>query len=141
MATRNFNITSRANPSQKIIALGIVLGFLYFASSVMIALLLATFCAFFLDPVVSFLERVRVSRSFGALLVLLAALSVLGASGYYFEGKLETFADDWPRYSSALRSSVQAVDRKLNQVERRVSEITPAEDRSRPAVQVVDPQP
>ena len=138
---RNISVTARSNASQRIIALGIVGAILYVAASVLIALLLAVLFAFFLDPVVKLLERIHVSRAFGALLVLLAALTALCAAGYFFEARLEVFAVDWPRYSLVLRQSAQAVDRKVSQLERRVSEITPKEDRTQPSVQVVDPQP
>ena len=141
MVTRNINVTARSNPSQRIIALGIVGAIVYVAASVLIALLLAVLFAFFLDPVVKFLESIHVPRALGALLVLLAALTALGGAGYYFEARLETFASDWPRYSAVLRQTAQAVDRKVALLERRVSEITPTEDRSQSAVRVVDPQP
>jgi len=138
---RNINITSRSNPSQRIIAFGIIGGILYVAASVIIALLLAVLFAFFLDPVVKFLQRLHVPRAVGALLTLLTALTFLGAAGYYVQARLVTFADDWPRYSAVLRRTAQAIDRKVTQVERRVSEITPRDTPSQPAVQVVDPQP
>jgi predicted PurR-regulated permease PerM len=72
MQTEDIQITSRSNPSQRVIALGIVFAFLYFASSVVITLLLAVLAAYFLDPVVGLLEKIHIPRALGALMVLAA---------------------------------------------------------------------
>src|SRR3984893_9895702 len=73
MTVDSIAVTSRTNPSQRIIAAGIVFAFFYWASSVIIAILLAVLLAYFLDPVVKALERIHIPRAIGALLVLLAA--------------------------------------------------------------------
>src|SRR3981081_4051224 len=80
MQTEDVKITSRSNSSQRIIALGIVFAFLYWASSVVMTLLLAVLLAYFLDPVVKILEKVHIPRALGALFVLLAVPSIFGGS-------------------------------------------------------------
>ena len=62
-----------ASSSLRIIAIGVVFAFLYWASSVVIAVLLSVLLAYFLDPFVTSLEHVHIPRALGALLVLLAA--------------------------------------------------------------------
>ena len=92
MNVENISFTARSNPSQRVIAIGIVFGFLYWASSVVIAILLAVLLAYFLDPVVKVLDRIHVPRALGALLVLLASGTALAAVGYSVADRLESFA-------------------------------------------------
>lgn len=141
MATNveNVRITSRSNPSQRIIAIGIVFAFLYIVSSVVIAICLAALIAYFLDPIVKGLERIHIPRALGALLVLLFAAAILSAAGYLLADRATSFAEAWPRYSTSLRRVVSTVDRKLTYVERQVSEIAPNDD-GKATVRVEDSQ-
>jgi predicted PurR-regulated permease PerM len=136
----NVQISSRSNPSQRIIAIGIVFAFLYFVSSVVIAVFLAALIAYFLDPIVKALERMYIPRALGALIVLLVAVAILSAAGYLLVDRAEMFAEAWPTYSAQLRRMVNTVDRKLTDVERQVSEIAPNDDASKQAVRVEDSQ-
>jgi predicted PurR-regulated permease PerM len=129
------------DPALRIIALGVVVAFLSWASSVVIAVLLAVLLAYFLDPIVTILEHVHIPRALGALLVLIAAMAALGALGYAAVGRLDTFASDWPRYNAVFKRTATMLDRKLNNVEQQVSALTPNEDRGRVAVRVEDSQP
>lgn len=52
-----------SNVSLKLLAVALILVFLYFAASVLITLLLAILIAYFLDPIVEFLERMRMPRT------------------------------------------------------------------------------
>ena len=130
---------ARALLPLRIIALGIVFAFLYFASSVVVTLLLAALLAYFLDPVVEFLERMHVPRALGALIALLAVLALLGGLGFFVADRTDQFVSDWPRYSATLRHVTTAVSRKLSTVENQVEEIVPeAEEaeKNRPSVRV-----
>lgn len=133
-------VTARSNPSQRIIAIGIVFAFLYFASSVVIAVFLAALIAYFLDPIVKFLERLHIPRGLGALLVLLVAATVLAAIGYLLVDRADSFADAWPHYSTVLRQMIASADRKLTVFEKQVAQIAPDDDRGRTAVRVEDSQ-
>src|ERR1700685_1936687 len=94
MQIEDIKVTQRSNPSQRIIALGIVFAFLYFASNIVITLLLAVLLAYFLDPVVGILERIYVPRALGALLVLLAVTAIVGGLGYLVVDRADQFLDD-----------------------------------------------
>ena len=76
MQLEDVKLTSRSNPSQRIIAAAIVFAFLYFASDVVVTLLLAVLIAYFLDPVVGLLERIHIPRALGALAVLLTVTAI-----------------------------------------------------------------
>jgi len=111
--------------SLRIIAAGVVLGFCYFAASVVITLLLSVLLAYFLDPLVELLERFRVHRIVGSLLAVLLMLGVVVAAGWSLLDRVNQFADDWPKYRGVLRDAVAGVERRIMQIEQRVLEITP----------------
>lgn len=125
MEAEQIKVTARSNPSQRIIAAGIVIAFCYWAASLVMTLLLSILIAYFLDPVVEGLERWRVPRVLGSLLVLLLALSVVVGVGYIIFDRLDHFVADWPKYSAVLKEGSAVVERKLEKLEARVSEIAP----------------
>ncbi len=71
-----------SNVSLKLLAVALILTFLYFAASVLITLLLAILIAYFLDPIVEFLERMRMPRTLASMITVLFLIGVLGAVGY-----------------------------------------------------------
>src|ERR1700680_4439928 len=141
MQTDDIKITSRSNFSQRIIALGIVFAFLFWASSVVMTLLLAVLLAYFLDPVVEVLEKVHVPRALGALFVLLAVTSIVGGLGYLIVDRADQFLADWPRYSAVMRHVATVFDRKLAIFEKQVEAIAPEEEKGRPPVSVTESRP
>jgi predicted PurR-regulated permease PerM len=141
MQIEDVKVTSRSNPSQRIIAAAIVFAFLYFASDVVVTLLLAVLIAYFLDPVVGVFERIHVPRALGALVVLLAVTSMFAGLGYLVVVRATQFLDDWPRYSAVLRHVTTAFDRQLATVEKGVDAITPAPEKGRTPPRTVEPPP
>jgi len=138
MRSEFIKITARTIPFLRIISLGIVFAFLYFASSVVVTLLLAVLLAYFLDPVVEFLERMHVPRGLGALVVLLAVTLIFGGLGYLVAARANRFAADWPRYSTILRRATTAVDRKLASMENEVAAISPEKETERPPARIAE---
>jgi predicted PurR-regulated permease PerM len=141
MQMEEVKITARSNPSQRIIAMGIVFAFLYVASSIVMTLLLAVLLAYFLDPVVATLERIHIPRALGALLTLLAVTAIFAGLGYLLVVRAEQFATDWPRYSGILRHATTAFDRQLTTLERQIEAITPATERGRAVARGLEPPP
>ena len=141
MRIEGIQTAAQSNASQRIIALGIVFAFLYFASNIVITLLLAVLLAYFLDPVVGFLEKIYVPRPLGALLVLLAVTAMIGGLGYLVVDRSEQFIDDWPRYSVNLRHMATAFDRQIATVEKQVEAIAPASEKGRASVRPAEPPP
>ncbi len=132
---------TRSTPSQRILAAGVIIAFCIWASSVIMTLLFAVLTAYFLDPPVTWLERIRVPRALGALLILLLATSLVGGTGYLLYDRVDTFSKDWPRYSRVLRDAATAVDKHMQKLESRFSEITPVEPKNSKAVSVEEPRP
>jgi len=126
----------KSNASQRIIAAGIVLVFLYYAASVVMTILMAVLLAYFLDPVVEWMENRGLPRGLGALLMVLLLCAVLvGAiSALWF--RAESFAENWPKYGAKLKAAREAVDKRLQAIETHVSEITPVEKQPRGTLRV-----
>jgi predicted PurR-regulated permease PerM len=111
--------------SARIIAAGIVIAFCYWASTVLVTLLVAVLMAYFLDPIVIWLERLHIPRALGSLLMVLLTLAVLAGLGWTLVERFDQFGRDWPQYRAPLRSAVSAIDSRLQSFEAHVSEITP----------------
>ena len=122
MATTNLQITpTRSTVAQRIIAVGVLFAFLYWASSIVMTLMLAVLLAYFLDPAVVCLERIHVPRALGALVVLLLAIAAVGAVGYLLVNRAQSFASAWPRYSAVLSRAAETMGRRLGTIERQFS--------------------
>jgi predicted PurR-regulated permease PerM len=141
MQIEDVKVTARSNPSQRIIAAAIVFAFLYFASDVVVTLLLAVLIAYFLDPVVGVFERMHIPRALGALVVLFAVTAMFAGLGYLIVVRATQFLEDWPRYSAVLRHVTTAFDRQLATVEKGVDAITPAPERGRIPLRTIEPPP
>ncbi len=141
MDAENSKVGARSNASQRIIAAGIVIGFCYWAASVVMTLLLSVLLAYVLDPMVEWLERWRVGRALGSLLVLLLATALVAGLVYLVVDRFEHFANDWPRYSAVLKQASAAVERRLEKLEKGVSEIAPQAPRGPVAVPVEERWP
>src|SRR2546421_12147055 len=113
MQTEDIKIPPRSNSSRRIIALGIVFAFLYWASSVVMTLLLAVLLAYFLDPVVKILEKVHIPRALGALFVLLAGTPLFCGVGFLLGDRADQFLAHLPRYCAGVRQCAKLGVREL----------------------------
>jgi predicted PurR-regulated permease PerM len=112
---------SGSNFSMRVIAAAIILLFCYYAQGVVITLLLSILLAYFLDPAVEMLERAGVPRTVAAMVIVLILILVLMAVGYGLGTRIANFSENWPKYSSVLRSAADAVEGKINGIEGRVA--------------------
>lgn len=118
--------------SLRIVAAAVILVFLYYAAGVVITLLLSILIAYFLDPVVEFLEKMHMPRTLAALLAVLIMIAVLVAAGYGLWSRTADFAANWPKYSGVLRHAVGSVEAKINGIERQVTPTSSAQQDARP---------
>ena len=72
--------------------LALVIGFLYYASRVLIPVALAVLFTFILLPVVQWLQRRKVPRSLAALMAVLGACLVVGGVGWLLTAELQSLA-------------------------------------------------
>jgi predicted PurR-regulated permease PerM len=124
---------SGSNFSLRIIAAAIILLFFYYAAGVVITLLLSVLIAYFLDPAVELLERLRLPRTIGALIMVLVMISVLVAVVYGLWTRTEDFAANWPKYSALIKNAAGTVEGKIQGIEGSVSQMTPESQASKPA--------
>jgi len=141
MQIEDVKVSARSNPSQRIIAAAIVFAALYFTSEVVVPLLLAVLLAYFLDPVVALLERIRIPRALGALAVLLTVTAMCAGLCYLVVVRADQFLADWPRYSGVLRHATTAFDRQMATVQKGVDAIAPIADKSPTPARFVQPPP
>ena len=117
--------STSSSVSARIIAAGIVIAFCYWASSVLVTLLVAVLMAYFLDPLVTWLEYVRVPRALGSLVILIVTFALLMILSWSLIDHIDQFGTDWPTYRAPLQSVAAAVQQKLDIFEARVSELAP----------------
>ena len=125
--------------SARVIAAAIILLFFYYAAGVVITLLFSILLAYFLDPAVEFLERLRLPRTLGAMVMVLVLSAVLAAVGYGLWTRIADFAADWPRYSAQLQHLALAVQSKIQGIEGQVSQIAPTGGASTGTAAPVEP--
>src|SRR5437764_3903497 len=113
--------------SMRVIAAAIILLFFYYAAGVVITLLFSILLAYFLDPAVEFLEKFRLPRTVGAMVMVLVFTAVMAAVGYGLWTRLSDFSADWPRYSRLLENVATAVQGKIQGIAGQVSQIAPTE--------------
>jgi len=138
---RPARIVAASSVSARIIAAGIVIAFCYWASEVLVTLLVAVLLAYFLDPVVTWLERWHIPRALGSLLVVFATIALMMVVTWTLIERVDQFGADWPKYRAPLRAAATAVQKKLESLEARVSEIEPAERTNERIVEVAESHP
>jgi predicted PurR-regulated permease PerM len=107
--------------SLRIIAAAIILLFAYYAQGVVITLVLSILLAYCLDPLVEFLERWRIPRTIGSMVMVLVLCAVIGAVGYGLWARVSDFAESWPKYSGAWRQTAASIEKRISGIERGVS--------------------
>jgi predicted PurR-regulated permease PerM len=135
MPAEDTRVTAPSSVSARIIAAGIVIAFCYWASSVLVTLLVSVLMAYFLDPVVTWIEELHVPRALGSLIVVLVALALLIFLGWSLVERVDQFGADWPKYRAPLRAAAEAISKKAESFEAHVSEIAPP---ARPGERIVE---
>ncbi len=108
-----------------VIVLALGVAFCFLASSFCITLVLATFLAILIDPLVSFLERWRVPRSVSAALLILAGMVGLGLAAYGSYNRISTIVEAFPSYADRVRQIVEPLNHKIQQVEESAKRLNP----------------
>jgi predicted PurR-regulated permease PerM len=132
---------SASSVSARIIAAGIVIAFCYWASTVLVTVIVSVLMAYFLDPVVNWLEDWHVPRALGALIVVLSTLCLLMVLVWTLILRIDQFGADWPNYQKPLRAVATAVEKKLETFESHVSEIEPTNSPGERIVAVAESHP
>lgn len=109
--------------SLRILAGAVVLLFFYYAAGVVITVLLSVLLAYFLDPAVEYLERLRIPRTIGSLIMVFLLIAVIAVMGYGVWMRTSDFVDNWPSYRDILRQATVSVTGKISGLEGSVNEL------------------
>ncbi len=113
--------------SLRIIAAALVIGFCYWAASVVMTVLLSILLAYFLDPLVEWLERFRMPRVLGSLIALGMVTGVLAFIGWLTYLRINDFVLEWPKYQAPIRKVAEEIDQRIKRLERGMIEAAPTE--------------
>ena len=87
----------------------IAIGFVYWASPVLIPLALSVLLAFLLNPIVTFLQRRKVPRVAAAFLVTTAAVLLIGGIGWIFLSQLVQLGEQLPGYERKVTQRIDEI--------------------------------
>jgi predicted PurR-regulated permease PerM len=100
-----------------IIALALILAFCFFASSICITLLLASFLAIIVDPLIVALERWHISRMISAAVVILLGTVLVVVLAYISYKHALDIVDDMPQYAQRVGSALAPFTKRLQKVQ------------------------
>ncbi len=100
-----------------VIAIGVVIGILYWARIVFITAIAAVIIALILEPFVSLLTKLRIPRGLAAFVVCTLALLVLYFVGLGTWNQLSTIASDVPALKQNLGAMIEGVSARIQHVE------------------------
>jgi len=125
---------------------------LYVVQAFFVSLLLGILLAYTLNPLVAYLERIKVPRAVGTILVLAGVLAALGTGAYSLRGQVQTIIEQLPEatrtFSTALArlrtnpaGNLQKMQSAAAEVEKATTQAAgvPTAPRQAPAHVVVDP--
>ena len=102
--------SSGAAISAKIIAIAVLGGCIYYASSVVITLIFSILIASVLEPGADFLERLRMPRWLSSLAMVLLMLTVSYLAVYGIYGRALDFVENAPKLAAKFRQLTAHLD-------------------------------
>ena len=91
----------------RLMSLAVVCAALYAAQAVLVPLVLAALLTFLLSPLVTRLDRLRVPRVVGVLLVVAFVGGIIGGVGYVVAGQVRSFAAELPMHRQNIRAKIR----------------------------------
>src|SRR4026207_447526 len=95
--------TSGRNLSIHIIAFAAFSAVCYFGATVMVTLVMAVLTAYLLDPMATFMQRIKLPRSIAVFLSMMVAAILVVAIVTLFVDRAQEFSDNLPRYRSKIQ--------------------------------------
>lgn len=139
--------------SLAILATIAVVGALHLAQAFFVSLLLGILVAYTLNPLVVYLERIRVPRVAGTVIVMVVVIGSLGIGAYSLRGQVQTIIEQLPdaakTFSTALArlrsnpaGNIQKMQSAAAEVEKATAQATGAPSARRlPATHIVIDEP
>jgi predicted PurR-regulated permease PerM len=100
-----------------ILAIAICTTFCYLASSICIALLLSSFLAMVIDPVIMLFERWRIPRMLSSAIVIIGITALVGVLGYASYQQGSNVIDRLPRLVDRIDEVIAPVTKKMHYLE------------------------
>jgi predicted PurR-regulated permease PerM len=123
--------------AQIVVAAVAVLGLIYLLKLVMVTTLTSILLAFIAEPLVGWLERLRLPRPVGALIAVLLMIAISGAASYFFYSRAVDFANQLPQYSGRIQATVGEIFSQTHKIEESTkSVVNPPQDGERKPVPV-----
>ena len=126
-----------------VVVIAIVVAFAYFASSLCITFLLASFLALLFDPIPTYLQRFRIPRILSAGLLIIAGFVGIVAAVHASYGRASEIIEDLPDYADRIHDAFEPINQRIQQVQKSAGSITasspvPINKKSPPVVRVAD---
>ncbi len=135
-------VTSIPATSLKIIATAIIVACVYYASSIVITLICAVFISFVLEPGVGLMERMRLPRWVGALMMVLLMLGTTYLVVYLIYDRVAAFLNDVPRFAARIKLIVAHIQLTAKSLRQSTSNILPSStDSTLPTVRLQQESP
>jgi predicted PurR-regulated permease PerM len=103
----------------------IVLAFCFFASSLCITIVLATFLAIVADPLVVRVAKIGLGRVLASGLVVVCFMLLAGTLTYVLYNRASAFADEFPSYAYRIQRAMAPLVSKFQRLEKNAQSITP----------------
>ena len=131
-----------ASASVRIIAIAILFGCIYYASSVVITLICSILIASVLDPGVKVMEVYRIPRWLASLIMVLLMLTVAYLVIYGIYDRSQAFFDEMPRLVERLKQITAHIQVTAHNIQQSTRTIIPASsDASVPTVRLQQESP
>ena len=121
-------IAASASASVKIIAIAVLFGCIYYASSVVITLICSILIASVLDPGVKVMERLRIPRWLASLVMVLLMLTVAYLMIYVIYDRAQAFVEAMPTLVARLKqitAHLQVTAHNLQQSTQTIIPVSP----------------
>jgi predicted PurR-regulated permease PerM len=113
-----------------VLAVIAVIVVLEWAQTFVVSLLVGILIAYTLNPPVVWLERIRIPRVVGTLLVMLAVIGAFGLGGYMLRGQMQAIVDELPsaasKFSAGLARLRTSPDGAMQKVQKAAIEVEKA---------------
>ena len=124
--------TPSSSISQRVIAAGIILGFLYMAGPLVMTIVVSVLLASTLDPAVRLMTSRGIPRGLAAMTMVLVLLGAGYLAFYLFYAQAVNFAADLPKAMATLRTHVLTFREKANAFERQTQAVISPRDTEGP---------
>lgn len=125
-----------SSPSLRIIAAAVVFVGVYYASSVLITLVVSILIAFVLDPGVTLLERIRFPRWVGAAVMVVLSLALIYLLVYLIYDRAAAFANHLPALAERIKQIVDHYQKVISNLRQSATPLTNTAQNNVPTVQL-----